>query len=95
MFLLFTLRIIFNLKTIIFKYTVLYISGRKIFSLNKVFNFFKSEALNNFFNVIIFPFIFSLKVNILSFFSLMLTYKKFIRIFSVFSSGIVIGFSFS
>ena len=60
--------------------------------LNKVFNFFKSEALNNFLNVIIFPFIFNLKVNILSFFSLILTYKKFIRIFSVFLLKIIIDF---
>ena len=64
MFLLFILRIIFNLKTIILKCTVLYISSRKMLFLNKVFNFLKSEVLNNFFNVIIFPFIFSLKVNI-------------------------------
>ena len=63
--------------------------------LNKIFNFFKSEALNNFFNVIIFPFTFNLKVNILLFFSLILTYKKFTRIFSVFSSGIIVGFFFN
>ena len=94
MFLLFILRIILNLKIIIFKYTVLYISGRKMLSLNKVFNFFKSEALNGFFNVIIFLSVFSLKVNILSFFFLILMYKKFIRIFSVFSLKIIIGFFF-
>ena len=60
--------------------------------LNKAFNFFKSKVLNNFFNAIIFPFTFNLKVNILSFFSLILTYKKFIRIFSVFLLKIIIDF---
>ena len=95
MFLLFILRIILNLKTVIPKCTVLYISGYKMLSLNKAFNSFKSKALNSFPNVIIFPSAFNLKANILSFFSLMLTYKKFIRIFSVFLSGIIIGFSFN
>ena len=52
--------------------------------LNKAFNFFKSEVSNNFFNVIIFPFAFNLKANILLFFSLILMYKKFTCIFSVF-----------
>ena len=84
MFLLFILRTIFNLKTVIFKYTVIYISGRKMPFLNKVFNFFKLKALNNFFSVIIFPFAFNLKANILLFFSLILMYKKFTCIFSVF-----------
>ena len=74
MFLPFILRTIFNLKTVIPKCTVLYISGYKMFSLNKAFNFFKSEALNNFFNIIIFPFTFNLKANILSFFFLILIY---------------------
>ena len=68
MFLLFTLRTIFNLKTIISKYTVLYISGYKILSLNKVFNFLKLKISNNFLSVIIFLSAFNLKVNILSFF---------------------------
>ena len=68
MFLLFILRTIFNLKTVILKCTVLYILGYKMPFLNKAFNSFKLKVLNSFFNVIIFPFIFNLKANILSFF---------------------------
>ena len=48
--------------------TALYISGRKIFFLNKTFNSLRLKVLNNLPGVIILLFAFSLKVNISSFF---------------------------
>ena len=63
-------------------------------NMTKVFNFLKSEVLNNFFNVIIFPFMFNLKVNIFSVF-LILTYKQFTRIFLTFLLRIIIGSFFN
>ena len=75
MFLLFILRIIFNLNIVISRYLIAsYILSRKILFSNKAFNFLKLKILNNLLNVIILLSAFNLKANILLFFFLILTY---------------------
>ena len=63
-----------------------------MFSLNRAFSSLRLKTSNSLPGVIILLFTFSLIISILSFFFLVLTYWKFVRIVSTFSTVIIFGF---